>query len=454
MVCKALKAVAWVAGGMLALAIVVCIAAIATNWRDEPPSPDSLRLAALYDARPAVADEDNAFVYLLGFDAPLRDDPRTVGARRLAWLQASNDATLDRTADPQTTKLDYASTDPAVQQLLSVCGSDDRDCVAAFIDSDSVFDQWTATHPWLLDRYRELIAYDEWRELILGTAAPLAGYAPALRGQQLLLLQVKRLADEGSAEGVAALLGSDTRFWRLVLRSSDSMLTTMIATAALRRHFHWGNLAVRGLPAGRVAAALPPEWLTAMTAEELSLRHALVGEWLFVAGSLRDFERTPADASLGTRAADLATRQMFQRQATLNRQSAYLTALIDTLDAPLLGFAAAADEASSLARRMAEETSPPRSLYNVVGKVLLAGPADYASYARRVADIEGMRRAAVAAVTLRDDGIAAAEMPAALAASPLRNPYDEQPLRWDADDEAVVFVGLEPGERGEHRFHY
>ena len=120
----------------------------------------------------------------------------------------------------------------------------------------------------------------------------------------------------------------------------------------------------------------------------------------------------------------------------------------------LLGFAAAADEASSLARRTAEETLPPRSLYNVVGRMLLAGPPDYASYARRVADVEGVRQAALATVTLRDDGVLVSEMAAALAAGPYRNPYDDQPLRWDADEEAVVFVGLEPGERGEYRFHY
>jgi hypothetical protein len=148
------------------------------------------------------------------------------------------------------------------------------------------------------------------------------------------------------------------------------------------------------------------------------------------------------------------TRRLVQPQATLNRQSAYLSAVIDILDAPLLGFSAVADEASSLAHRTGEGTFPPRSLYNVLGRLLLAGPPDYAPYARRVADVEGIRRAALATVTLRDEEIPASEMPAALAASPLRNPYDGQPLRWEAEEEAVVFVGLEPGERGEHRFYY
>ena len=452
---KTLKSVAWPVGGVLGLAVVVYLAAIAMNWRDEPPSADSLRLASLYESRPAVAEADNAFVYLLGFEAPLGVDPRTLGARRLAWLQGSGGAPFDRTADPQTTRLAYTSGHPAIQQFLTVCSNDSRDCAASFLDSDSVFEDWTATQPWLLDRYLELIAYGGWREHIPGITGPWADYAPALAGQLLLLLQAKRLAAQDDAAGVAALLGSDARFWRMVLRSSDSVLTTMIATAALRRGFEWGNLAVRALPAGRGAAAVPPEWLTSMTAEELSLRGALVGEWVFVAGSLPDLVRPnlTAQQSLDARASALLTRPLLQPQATLNRRSAYLTALIATLDAPLLGFAAVADDASSLAEHTAAERSP-RSLYNAAGQVWLARPADYAPYARRVADVEGMRRAALATVTLRDSGIPAPDMAAALAASPLRNPYDDQPLRWDPNDEAVVFVGLEPGERGEHRFFY
>ena len=86
--------------------------------------------------------------------------------------------------------------------------------------------------------------------------------------------------------------------------------------------------------------------------------------------------------------------------------------------------------------------------------LLASSAANYASYARRVADVEGIRRAALATVTLRDDGVPPSEIASALATSPLRNPYDDQPLRWDASDQAVVFRGLEPGERGEHRFYY
>jgi hypothetical protein len=451
---KVLKVFASIAGGLVGLAVVVCVAAVVTNWRDEPPSPDALRLAAQYESRPAVTDEDNAFIYLLGFDAPLDQDPRAVGGQRFAWLQTLDGTPLDRAADPQTARLEYASTDPAVEQFLTVCGTDNAECSAAFAGGGGVFDRWSATHPWLLARYRELVAHDGWREHIPGLTGPRANFAPALRGQELLLLQAKRLADDGDGATVNTLLANDVRFWRMVLASSDSVLTTMIATAAMRRHFAWASLAVRDLRTGRGAAAVPIEWRTPMSADEISLRRELIGEWIYLSGALPDMlgADVASDESLATLTSDRLTRTLFQPQDTLNRQSAYLAAVIDTLDAPLLGFASVADGASDLAYRTAEKALPPRSLYNVVGAVMLAGPANYAGYARRLADVEGMRRAALAVVTLRDEQ--PLDMAAALAASPLRNPYDDQPLRWDARDQAVVFVGLEPGERGEHRFYY
>jgi hypothetical protein len=46
------------------------------------------------------------------------------------------------------------------------------------------------------------------------------------------------------------------------------------------------------------------------------------------------------------------------------------------------------------------------------------------------------------------------EVPAALAATSLRNPYDNRPFEWDPKDSVILFRGLEVGERGEHRLRY
>lgn len=457
MILKPLKIVAWGAGGVVGFAAAIYLAAFVANVRgDRPPSDDALRLSAQYETRPALADDDNAFVYLLGFDAPLSDDPREVGKRRLAWLQTASDTPFDRADDPRTARLEYAGRDPAVARFLAACGNDTRECAEAFAESGAAFEAWNATHPWLLERYLALIAHAGWREAVLDAARPMPNYAPAIHGQRLLLLRTKVLADSGDAAAASELLSSDARFWRTVLASSDSLITKMIATTALQRHFAWGSVVIGGFPAGGIAAGIPREWQEPMTGAELSLRRTLTGEWVYFSNYLPTLNAEPAnDEAFAARSADLLMRPFFQPQATLNRHAAYLAALADTLDAPLRGYARVADDAALRARRSADEALPPRWLYNWVGSVMMAaGPADYAPYARRVADLEGARRAALATVTLRGAATPPAEVAAALAASPLRNPYDDQPLRWDAEDRAIVFVGLEPGERGEHRFFY
>jgi hypothetical protein len=453
---KAVKIAAWIVGVLVGIPVAAYVAAIVVNWRDRAPSPEALQLTASYQSRAAVAEADNAFIYFLGFNSALGESPSDVGARRLEWLQ-QYDAPADAADDPLVAPLDYLGADSVVAEFRAACDKVNSECLGVYTNAGEVFERWSATQPWLLERYRRLIAHGGWREHVPSNlAVPLPSYSAVLHGQRLLLLQATTLAEAGDSAAVADLLAGDLRFWRMVLESSDLLITKMIATAALQRHFEWGNLALRGLSANAALAATPAEWRTPLTATELSLRRALAGEWIHVSGTLTQALAEHANAeSLPERASNRLFMTLFQRQDTLNRYSTYFTQLGATLDAPLLDYETAADAASMLAERTAAETFPPRSLYNITGALLIAaGPADYGDYARRVADLEGIRRAALATVELRAEGAASSSLPSALAASSLRNPYDDQPLQWDAGDRAVVFVGLEPGERGAHRFYY
>jgi hypothetical protein len=85
---------------------------------------------------------------------------------------------------------------------------------------------------------------------------------------------------------------------------------------------------------------------------------------------------------------------------------------------------------------------------------LMGFSAAIASYACRVADIEGIRRAALTAVRLRAAHVEPSDVAAALATSELRNAYDDSPFFWDEKSNAIVFQGLEAGERGAHRIYY
>ena len=312
--------------------------------------------------------------------------------------------------------------------------------------STATFDQWMAANGWWLERYLALLERPAWQEIVpVGSFAGLPTSFGATQAQIALLFQVAVIAERGDAAQVKSLLARDARFWREVLQSSDMLITKMIAVGALRRNFEWGNLALRKLSPASAAAAVPDEWRSPFTESELSLRRAIAGEWHYINGVMG--RMTLNDGLLG---------RLYQPQDSLNRIADYYSSLADALDAPLQSYSAALNQAGRMSEQLREEGRPPRSLYNLAGKVFLAaaGPGDLSNFAARTADVEGMRRGALAAVTLRIEGTQAADLPAALRTNAPHNPYDGEPLLWDESRAAIVFRGLEHGTRREHRFYF
>lgn len=82
------------------------------------------------------------------------------------------------------------------------------------------------------------------------------------------------------------------------------------------------------------------------------------------------------------------------------------------------------------------------------------GKTDFGEYASRLTDLEGVRRATLVAIALREAKVAHADVAATLSTSELRNPYNDQPFAWDSEAGAIFFRGLALGERGEHRIYY
>jgi hypothetical protein len=433
------------------LAVLLYATALAINRHDSEPSPAAVRLSSLYRERPAVADADNAYVYFMGFHAPRDRDPFEVGRARVAWLRRTVDAPLtDSGVDP----LPNASvTLPALADLVPHCADAGLYCAGALDVSAAAFDGWLAANGWWLDRYRALLERTAWQENVpTGWGGPFPAYVPVSQVQRALLFDVAVLAERGHAAEVKALLASDIRFWRTVLESSDASLSKIIAVGALRHHFEWGNLALRKFAPASAAAAIPDEWRTPFSDSERSLERVIASEWRSASARLDRYARDLAERSS---AADRALLQpLYQRQDTLNRLADYYGGVYDLVETPLERYPAAVAQASQLTQSTRTQWVRP-TLYNLVGSaVFYAGPSDLADYAARVADLEGIRRGALAAVTLRSEGVLPADLPAALRTKALRNPYDGEPLLWDERRGAIVFRGLEQGVRGEHRFYF
>jgi len=84
---KTLRVILWTIATIAAIPVLIYLAALAVNWRDQAPSRDALAFAADEPGSKSVEDENNAYVYLLGFGAPRDVDPQAAGTARAAWLR-------------------------------------------------------------------------------------------------------------------------------------------------------------------------------------------------------------------------------------------------------------------------------------------------------------------------------------------------------------------------------
>lgn len=449
---RMIQGLAWAIAALVSCVALAWLALVVVNRHDEAPSADALRLEALVRDRAHLADADNGYIHLLGLAATPDSDPgaMAIGSARAAYIETYVAPMADDGAHAWPGRdVDYrALRGPDVAALADAC-AEARACLEALQAHPDALARWLDSEQWLLERYRRMLATGAWREAIPSDAAtPFGTLQPAIDAQKLHLLDARRQALAGDAEAVRGLLEQDLAFWRQVLASSDLLLTKMVAADAVTRNFAIGSLSLHALPAAGVDAAVPPSWRRPLSAHERSLARALAGEWHYMRGALLSMLARDVEAALPWWRLDhQLQRPLFQPQATLNLSAARMVHVGEVSELPdaELGHAL---EAMARPR----DPTPRLRVYNTVGHLSdqVASGAAYGRYIARAADLEGVRRAALLAATLREEGVPRGDVAAAVRAAPLRQPHDDAAFEWDVARSTIVFRGLEAGDRGRH----
>lgn len=462
---KLLKAVMWLGLAIAGLLTVTYLVVLGVNWHDQPPSEAAIRLMKLSASQPAVADQDNAYVYLMGFSADPAQEPQALGTKRIAWVQAqfekSPDAFIGNLSDKEH---DFkAQRSPELQALLKTCNTAvDAPCLKALENGGKTLAAWIASEPLLLERYKALLDRPAYvQRLPFNMNTPFPSYAKVYEGQKLLFAQAWLLAGQGDAAGVNKLLTQDIRFWRQNLAACDTLIAKMLATGALKRHFMWANIVLRRLPPALMAHGVPQEWMTPISEAERAMLPSLAGELAASNSILKHTKegRLPEiDWTLKSRLFDSMLQPLLQPQDSSNKHAEQLASSDAALQVPYAQYPAAVERARAMLEKNRDESLFiffAKRIYNPVGEVLLAiGNEDPIWYAVRVSDLEGLRRMAVLTTELRSQGAATGQLAQKLAEAAARNPYTGQPFVWDDSARAVVFTGLEQGARGRHALFY
>ncbi|WP_146204332.1 hypothetical protein [Massilia glaciei] len=459
---KAFKIFTLAVAACFGLVLVLYLILLAVNWRDQPVGQAAARLAALSTGRAALAEGDNAYVFLMGFQVAPNEDPRAWGQKRIAWSRqmAALPNIPDGAVPPGADTNFKAARTPEVQALSDACRTAEQACVDAIGKGEATIAAWAASERWLFERYRALLAHQAWREdMPYDMRFPMPAFHPVFEGQKLLHLKAWTLAGQGDAAGVKALLEADIRFWRLGLASSEMLISKMIAVAAINRHFSLGALALRRLPAQSAMQAMPQQWLAPVSDAERSMLRPFAGELRFAENALRRTDAPEAmreyDVTWGGKMATGVFKPLMQIQDTSNRYAEVLASVEDALRVPYAQLPQALVRASNITDAVAKKGPMPDRMYNPVGDMFLrVGIPDFTNYAARVTDLEGVRRLAALTVGLHSRAVPAAQLRHQLAAADERNPYDGKPFQWDEKTGAILFVGLSEGERGRHAFIY
>jgi hypothetical protein len=460
---KALKILGYALLGIVGLVVLFYLVLLAINWKDQPPSAAAVRFNEIIAARPQVPPAENGIVYTLGFNVPAGQDPIDMGARRLAWIESFHNRT-DPGADPLVHTIDMKSAgSPALEAIRANCGDGDRKpCVDVFDQAAGAW-QPTEMETLALKRYHELLALHAWRDAIpLHIRAPLPAYAGVIDAQRVYMASVLQLAAQGKGEAVRDALNADLVYWRGAQRNAQNLIAKMIATAALRNHFFFGNLVLRRLPPGEYAAAIPPEWQREFSAAERSMHLVMAGEWQFSSSlwsyvldtesmefMMEDGVEEPSGTNIWL---DYIGKPMFKLQDTVNVVAERYLDYADRFAVPMTEYR------NVKAAIEAQVRDHPHSItvYNPLGDYYLRAveSVTYVSYAFRSANPEGIRRAALLVAQLRAGGLSADAIADAVAESELRDPYTGQPFEWDGKRASVIFTAPEEGVRSRHEFFY
>jgi len=452
---KVLKILGWLLLATFLLVVLVYLILVAINWNDRPPSAAVLRFQKIVADRPAVTPDDNAVVYINGFGAPTDADPVEIGTRRMQWMEAFDSLTTERATDPLPEALSFQEKgSPLVAHLGNACGqeSDRLQCISVF---ESMARAWQPSDidELALRRYEALLTRRGWREVVpMDVAAPWPPYSNVTHAQRLYLLRLGQWAAQGRIDEVRAGLDADFAFWRTAVPSADSLIAQMIAVSALRQHFSYSNLILRGLTPEQALRAEPDDWRREISVAERSMKRAMAGEMAFWKGVMAQTKRMAVQGTTIVGADDptfierwtgYLTDPLFKMQDTMNGVAERRMRLCESFEVPM----------SQYPRLERHWDNVPvdheLSIYNPVGRMILQieSPFTYVDYVMRTASVEGMRRAALLAVQLHINGAGSDAIGGLVENSDLRDPYTEKPFEWSAERRTLAFISPDNQQR-------
>lgn len=465
---KFVKILTRLVAGVLLLPVVCYLVLLAINWNDVQPSAEALHFKKLLEERKPLAQEDNAFVYITGFDIKRDLEPYSWGLKRLE--KASSWQPGDTWAYEYGESEDFLNvhTDD-YDEMLRVCKADVRECLSYLSTHEQMVDHILKSESWLLERYMRLLEYQDYQDPVGQSIEAIPNFSGLFDAQWLLLFKVWKLNRQGMVDDAHQLMEKDIAFWRMVMADSELMISKVIATAGLLRNLNAVPFVSAPVRAYQQTDFMPPSLLRPISRSERLMERVLMGELEFARQSMSyEYENFNYDGAEYTEYDELAgytelewsilnhfwwaLRPFVKRQDSLNHIAHYYREISLSLD--LDNFQRYPPAYSEIMNREAElqsRTWLDYGFYNATGNYLYTR-LDFpiSNYAVMPVQAESIRRAAVLAMQIRAQEISSQLIPAFLEGAELRDPYTGEAYQYDREHHALVFTDLDDEEYGRY----
>lgn len=448
---------------ILLILIVVGIAVLI--WaRDESLN----QTAARFLQPPIVAEEENAYFYILGFTALPNKKPEEVGKQILMRHQLAKDSNLKKEEGQQ-----IHFSDNSISACSNKEGKNDIDCI---IKNRSQIEKSISQNTLFLERYVTLLKYNQFADMASGSVTSISLPFLDLQRAKFALWSKATLliADNKFSEGLN-LLQQDARFWRMLSAQADNLLTRMVAVAMLQKQYEMFSRLIVHFPTLvdkekeqllQIAAPLAPQ--------ELSFRRALAGEFRIASNTLQQFSNpTPSKKENANRPCvdkngkpcaneeinfslenPVWRRTLFYRyHATLNLQANLLEKWADFSEMPAQKIV---QQKEPFIKSLEHQYKPPDlsglKIYNRLGKYLVAaGYFDVSQQIFKIHDLEGLIRLVNIQIQIASLHLTNEKIGPFLQTSDmeLMNPYTGDAMVWDEKEKSVYFRALGNGDGDE-----
>lgn len=403
------------------------------NREDLPPSSDALYYIEARNQTLYSREQKNAYIGLLGLDAPAELDQWQAGEKVAASLKQCSPDSWNKIC-----KLPFEGglkITPEASEYFSNCRKEGNQyqALSAALDKPKLLEE----NSLLLNRYQKLLSSDYYHQTTpINIQAPLPSYQYLIQGQKLYLLQLYTV----TTDDIKPLLQNDLDFWRLMLKDCDTLICKMVAVAGVKNHFGLAGAFLTTMPSEQKKQLQPSSWATPLSNQERSLKKSLVGEYQFFSSiSNPHFFDVSYDSGEAPNAIETPFYQLMSQllkpQATLNLAATMYRDAESTSTLPFLALV----EHKQRALQPTEKNTG-NILYNPVGRLLSAtsGVNAFDAYIYKTTDLEGIRQLSVAAAHLDSSK----EIQNQLDKMPYKNPYTGKTFRYNNSNKTINFEGL------------